>query len=220
MSISLGTLKTIIRDLLGTSSDDPAYSSTILDPQVQDAYDSLLSQILRANPDYLTKTVTLEADSATSHNYTFSAQDTPVTDFAGWLEVRWTDEDGALLRECRYDELRNAGTDYFTITGPDDTPVLRTSKDSEAGTDLYFKYRYWPAEFEDDNSVPSAIPARFHMVVALECLFTAYGAGGEQRLPRELYQRWQDRRGDLLAHVGRRGVQNSRTRLDPTMDPI
>lgn len=206
--------------MLGTSSDDPAYSNTILNPQIQDAYDALLSAILRVNPDYLTKTVTLAADGATSHNYTFSAQSPPLTDFSGWLEVRRTDEDGAPLRECRYDELRDAGVDYFVITGPDDTPVLRTSKDSEAGTALYLKYRYWPTAFVDDNSVPSAIPQRFHFVIALECLFTAYGAGGEQRLPRELYERWQDRRADLLAHVSRRGIQVSRTRLDPTETPL
>jgi hypothetical protein len=211
--VNRGTLKTLIRTYLGTSDDDPAYSDAILNPIVQQAADSLLSSIQDANPDYLVKTpVTLVADTTTSHNYTFATQSPAIADFAKWLEVRYNDEDGAPLSEARLEELRDAGTDFFAITGPDEAPVLVTSKDSPAGTDLYFRYGYWPAELVDDNSVPTGVPSRFHDVVALEALF-AFGLGGEQRLPRELYDRWFDRRAQLLSRAGRRGVQNSHSRL-------
>jgi hypothetical protein len=211
--VNRGTLKTQIRTYLGTSDDDPAYSSTILDPIVQQAVDSLLSSIQDANPDYLVKTpVTLVADSTTSHNYTFATQGAPITDFAKWLEVRYDNGDGALLSEARLEELRDAGTDFFAITGPDEAPVLVTSTDSPAGNALYFRYGYWPAALASDSSEPTGVPSRFHDVVALEALFS-FGLGGEQRLPRELYDRWFDRRSQLMSRVGRRGVQNSHSRL-------
>ena len=209
---SRGTLRTLIRTFLGTSADDAAFSAAILDPIVQQAVDSLIASIQDANPDYLVKLVTLVADTTTSHNYTFATQGTPIADFAKWLEVRYDDEDGSQLVEARLEELRDLGTDYFTIKGPDEAPVLVTSADSPAGKSLYFRYAYWPAELVDDNSVPTGIPSRFHDVVALEALFV-FGLGGEQRLPRELYDRWFDRRAQLLSRVGRRGTQNSRTRM-------
>ena len=206
-------LKNLVRRYLGTSSDDPAYANDVLEPMVQQAIDSLVSSIQDANPDYLVKPpVTLVADTPTSHNYTFATQAAPIVDFAKWLEVRYTDEDGSLLSEARLEDLRDSGTDFFAITGPDEAPVLVTSKDSPAGNALWFRYAYWPAELTVDTDEPDGIPTRFHDVIALECLFV-YGLGGEQRLPRELYDRWFDRRAQLMSRVGRRGVQNSRSRL-------
>jgi hypothetical protein len=210
--VNRGTLKTLIRTYLFTSDDDPAYSDTVLDPIAQQAYDSVLSDINQAKPDYLSKTVTLAADSSASHDYIFATQAVPIDDFASWLEVRYTDEDGTALEEARLEELRGAGSDFFAITGPDEAPVLTTSKDSPAGTPLFFRYGYWPADFVDDSSTLAGVPVKYHDVVALEALF-AYGLGGEQRLPPELFNRWRDRKAQMLARVGRRGVQNSRSRL-------
>lgn len=206
-------IKGWIRRFLGTSDDDPAFDDSVLDPIVQQAVDSLLTAIQDVNPDYLVKPpVLLTADSPTSHNYTFASQSAPITDFAKWLEVRYTDEDGAQLDEARLEELASFGGDFFAITGPDEAPILVTSSDTEAGTGLWLRYAYWPAVLAGDSSQPTGISSRFHDVVALEALF-AFGLGGEQRLPPELRERWFDRRGQLLARAGRRGTGVSRTKL-------
>lgn len=219
MGTSRATLSTLLRTYLGTAADDPFYSDTVVNATLQEAYDDLLSEILRANPSYLQKPVTLAADGAASHLYTLATQAVPIVDFAGWLEVRWTDTNGSLLRECRQDELRDAGVDYFSISGPDQSAVLETSVDSDAGVPLFFRYRFWPAAFSGDSDTPAALPERFQSVVALESVF-AFGFGGEQRCPPELRERWITRKANLLAHVGRRGIQPSRTRLDPSQDPV
>jgi hypothetical protein len=209
---SRGTIKTSIRRLLGTESDDPAFSDAILDPIVQEAVDSLRTDVDLQNPGYNSTEVTLEADSSTSRLYTFATQSTAITDFGRALEVRWTDEDGLELNEVRIDELREAGPDFYAILGIDSAPVLRVSKDSEAGVDLFMRYTAWGADLADDNSVPSGIPLRFHDVIALEALY-AVALGGEERVPSELYARWIDRRGQLMHHVGKRSAQPSRTRI-------
>jgi hypothetical protein len=209
---SRSTIKSWIRTLLAASADDPAWSDAVLDPIVQQAADSLVADIHRANPAVLYREATLAPNSSTSHSYTFATQPTPITDFAGWIEVRWTDSEGLPLDECRLDELRAAGGDYFTLTGLDEATVLVTSPDSSAGKPIWLRYRYWPARLVDDNSVPGGISAYYHDVIALEALF-AFGLGGEQQRPPELQQRWFDRRGQLFASVGRRGNQVSRTRV-------
>ncbi|KKL98193.1 hypothetical protein LCGC14_1826830, partial [marine sediment metagenome] len=201
-----------IRVFLATPTDDPAYSDTILNPIVQEAVDSLLTDINEQNPSYNSTTVTLAADSSSGRVYTFASQSTPITDFARWLEIRRTDSDGLELIEVRYDELRAAGADHFVITGVDSAPVLETSFDSTAGTAIWLRYTKWFADMTDDNDVPSGIPLKFHDVIALEALF-AFGLGGEQRLPPDLRNRWFDRRNQLIHHVGRRGSQVTRTRL-------
>lgn len=206
------TIRSTLLTFLATASDDPLYSATILDPIIQQAVDALLHDIQEANPDYLSTSVTLTANSTSSHLYTFATQAVPVTDFARWLEVRYTDENGVPLAECRLEELRDFGSDYFCITGPDETPILQTSTDSPAGTALFFRYAYWPVVLASDTSEPTGIPNRYHDVVELEALF-AFGLGGEQRMPPELFGRWRDRRAQLLARVGRRGVQPSGSRL-------
>ena len=206
------TIVTSIRRFLATPNDDPAYSDTILNPIVQEAVDSLLTDINEQNPSYNSTTVTLAADSSTGRVYTFASQSTPITDFARWLEIRRTDSDGLELIEVRYDELRAAGADHFVITGVDSAPVLETSFGSTAGTAIWLRYTKWFADMTDDNDVPSGIPLKFHDVIALEALF-AFGLGGEQRLPPDLRNRWFDRRNQLIHHVGRRGSQVTRTRL-------
>ncbi|KKN06681.1 hypothetical protein LCGC14_1074780 [marine sediment metagenome] len=206
------TIVTSIRRFLATPTDDPAYSDTILNPIVQEAVDSLLTDINEQNPSYNSTTVTLAADSSTGRVYTFASQSTPITDFGRWLDIRWTDSDGLVLTEVRYDELRPAGADHFIITGIDSAPTLETSPDSEAGKAIWLRYTQWFADMSDDNDVPSGIPLKFHDVIALEALF-AFALGGEQRLPPELRNRWFDRRNQLIHHIGRRGSQVARTRL-------
>lgn len=198
--------------MLGTSADDAAFSATILDPIIQEAIDGLLHDMQEANPHYLATSVTLTADSGSSHLYTFALQSPAVTDFAKWIEVRYTDENGIPLAECRLDELRDFGSDYFTLLGREDAPILQTSADSPAGTPLFFRYATWPALLANDGDIPTGIPTRYHDVIALEALF-AFGLGGEQQRPPELSIRWRDRRAQLLARVGRRGAQPSRSRL-------
>ncbi len=203
---------TSIRLFLGTPSDDPAYTDTILNPIVQQAVDSLLTDINKQNPGYNSTTVTLAADSSSGRVYTFASQSTPITDFARWLEIRWTDSAGLELTEARYDELRAAGQDHFFISGIDSAAVLETSPDSTAGVAIFLRYTKWFADMTADGNVPSGIPLKFHDVIALEALY-AFALGGEQRTPPELRARWFDRRNQLMHHVGRRGNQPSRTRI-------
>ena len=209
---TVGTTYTLIRTLLGTSADDPQFTDTILLPIVQSAYDSLLTDLAAQNPDYLSTAVTLTADSASSHTYTFASQASPITNFARWISVRETDDTGAPLAEARRDELRSFGSGYFQLRGPDDAPILVTSPDTTAGIALYFEYAYWPVALAASGDSLTGLPARFHDVVAFEALF-AYGLGGEQRRPPELSARWVDRRAQLLSSVGRRGIQPSQSRL-------
>ncbi len=206
------TIVTSIRRFLDTPSDDPAFTATILNPIVQEAVDSLLTDINEQNPGYNSTTVTLAADSSTGRVYTFASQASAITDFARWLEIRWTDSAGLELTEARYDELRAAGQDQFFISGVDSAAVLETSPDSPAGKAIFLRYTQWFADMTADGDVPSGIPLKFHDVIALEALF-AFALGGEQRLPRELHNRWFDRRAQLIHHVGRRGTQPSRTRI-------
>ncbi len=206
------TIVASIRRYLATPSDDPAYSDTILNPIVQEAVDSLLTDINEQNPSYNSTLVTLAADSSSGRVYTFASQSSPITDFSRWLDIRWTDSDGLNLTEVRYDELKDAGADHFIITGIDSAPALETSPDSEAGKAIWLRYTKWFADMSGDNDVPSGIPLKFHDVIALEALF-AFGLGGEQGIPPDLRARWFDRRNQLIHHVGRRGSQVARTRL-------
>ena len=208
---SRATIKGWIRNLLGTTDDDPFFASSTLDPIIQQACDALVAGISDNNPDYLVRTpVTLTALSAASHIYSFPQLN--ITDFAKALEVRYTDEDGLELVEARFEELRDSGSDYYAITGADEIAQLQTSRGTEVGVALWMRYRYWPVDMDDDSDSPEGIPTKFHDVVALEALF-AFGLGGEQRLPPELHQRWIDRRGQLFAHVAVRSTRPRRTRL-------
>ncbi len=194
---------------LGTTDDDPAFPDTLLEPALQQGYDSLCEDIRQLNADYFATTVTLAAVSATSHQYNLAAQ---AALFASYLDVRYDDDQGAMLRECRFDELPVVGDAFFALSGPDAALVLFTSPGSPAGQPLWMRYAAWPATFADDNAAPTLIPERFHDVVGLEALFV-FGVGGEQSLPRELRDRWTTRRAQLLSHCSRRGSGVSRTRF-------
>ena len=206
------TIVTSIRRYLAADSDDPLYTDTILNPIVQEAADSLVTDINIQNRAYNSTTVTLTADSTTSHLYTFATQSSPLTDFSGWLEMRLIDANGLAMHEVPMDGLREAGEGHFAITGIDSAGVLESSLDTSAGTAVWMRYTQWPALLSGDSSVPGGIPLRFHDVIALEALY-AFELGGESRTPQRLYTRWLDRRAQLIHHVGKRGAQPSRTRL-------
>lgn len=205
-------LATRVRQLLGTAEDDPQFSATVLNPILQDAYWSLLEDIKKLNPGYLQAFVTLVPDSASSRTYTFSMQVPPLTDFAGWLDLRWTDENGWPLREVRYDELGGMDAGAFALSGQDETAVVSIPPAATPGTNIRMVYAAWPALWTADTDSPDKIPVRYHDVVALEALY-AFGLGGEQRIPAELFTRWQDRRSQLLESVAQRGVQPSTMRV-------
>jgi hypothetical protein len=210
---SRAIIRARIRVLLGSAEDDPAFPDDVLNPIIQEAVDGLVADILLQNPNYLLRpAVTLAAASATSHSYVFATQAVPITDFGGVVELRHTDQDGFELREARFEELRDAGGDFYAITGPDETPELVTAAAVDAGVPLFLRYRFWPADIAADTDAPEGIPLKFHDVVALEALF-AFGLGGEQRRPPELSQRWQVRRDQLIQHVGRRSTMPRTTRL-------
>lgn len=205
-------LATRVRQFLGTAEDDPQFSDTILNPNLQDAYSGLLEDIKQLNPGYLQTSVTLAADSATSRIYTWATQTPTITDFAGWLDIRWTDENGVPLTEVRYDELRNANANAFALSGQDEALVLTVASLADAGQPLWVVYNAWPAAWTSDTDSPTKIPVRYHDVVALEALFV-FGLGGEQRIPGELYTRWETRRAQLMQSVAKRGVQPSTMRV-------
>lgn len=211
---SLATLRSRLLVHLVTTADDPLYTTTVLNQALVDAHHSLLDAIQRANPSYFYKEVTLTPDSQTTWTYTFATQSPPITDFSTMREVRKTNEDGDLLNEVRIEELRDAGNGFFTITGPDDAPVLRLSKDTELGLNLYAKYTYWPADMVQDSDSPNGIPLNYHDLLPLEALFV-FGFGGESRVPPDLQTRWYDRRAELVAHVSHRTRFPQRTRTDP-----
>lgn len=214
-----GQVKTIIRNWLGTGADDPVYGDTaagvspLLDPAVQQVVDDLIDQIHVASPYYLSTFAPLVPDAVTDRVYSLLNQTPPILDFSHWLELRMTDESGSTFEEARLEELQASGSGYFCITGPDKAAVVQTSPDTQAGVPLWLRYGIWPDDLVDDSSVIPGIPLRFHDVVALETLFV-FAVGGESRWPDELRERRKDRHARLIAHVGKRGVQNNRTRLD------
>lgn len=218
--LSRAGVKTIIRNLLATGADDGLYGDTsagvspLLDPIVQEVVNSLIGEMHEHSPWYLSRTVTLTPDVTATRSYVFSTQAPAIIDFSKWLEVRYTNADGATLDECRLEELRDFGGGYFAVHGPDEAPTIELSLSDAPNVPLFFRYAYWPDDLANDNAVIPGIPGRYHDVVAYESLF-AFAVGGESRWPPELRERWTNRRAQLFAHIGRRGVQPARTRLAP-----
>jgi hypothetical protein len=211
---SRGTIKDRLRLYLGVDSDDPQYSDELLNWVFLEAVSSLATDINRQNPSFNVTEATLTPQSSTSRDYVFGTQPTAITNFASWLEVRWTDSEGLELHECRLDEIRAAGPDHFTILreGIESLGRLKVSDDSPAGQNVWMRYTIWEAVFTSDSDSPASVPAEFHDVIVLEMLF-AFAIGGEAAIPRDLHARWQDRRAQLIHYVGKRGVQNSRSRI-------
>ena len=219
---SLATMRNILLTYLVTTADDPLYTPTVLNQVLADAYNGLIAEIHSRNRGYLYKDVLLTPDATTTQpwstqpveSYTLATQSPAITDYAYWIELRKTNDDGDLLKECRLEDLRDAGNGFFAVAGPDDSPVIRLSKDTELGLNLYLKYGYWPAQLAQDTDVPSAIPLRYQDVVPLEACF-AFGLGGESAFPPDLRQRWVDRRAMLMARISRQGTWPGRTKVDP-----
>ena len=219
---SLAVLRAQLLVYLATTTDDPLFTSAVLNGFLKDAHHNLVDEIHRTNRSYLAKDVLLIPDATTTQvwstapvlQYSLATQTPAITDFAYWIELRKTNDDGDLLRETRLESLRDAGNGYFAVIGPDDTPVIRLSKDTEQGINVYMKYGYWPLDMQVDTDAPGGIPVQFHDVLPLEACF-AFALGGESTWPEELRGRWIDRRGALLMHVSKRGTQVSQTKVDP-----
>lgn len=211
-------LKTLIRNYLGTGADDPLFGddedgiAALLDPVVQQTIDGIIGEIHETNRHYLSRTVTLQPDSATGSTYSLASQAVPILDFAHWLEVRYDTRQGARLSECRVEELLEAGSGYFALYGADEEATFELSSSDQTGRPLFLRYGYWPANLEDNNATVVGVPARYHDVLVLEALFV-FGVGGESRWPEELRERWKNRRAALFNHITRRGVEPKRTRL-------
>src|SRR6266850_2475942 len=219
---SLAVLRANLLIYLATTTDDPLFTSAVLNGFLKDAHHSLVDEIHRTNRDYLYKDVLLTPDVNTTQvwssapvlSYTFATQSPAITDFAYWIELRKTNDDGDLLREIDLESLRDAGNGFFAISGTDDNPTLRLSKDTEQGINVYMKYGYWPLDMQFDTDAPLGIPVQYHDLLPLEALFS-FALGGEGQRPPELQQRYLDRRSALFAHVGKRGTQVHRTKVDP-----
>lgn len=210
--MNLAALRSTALVYLGTASDDPAYPATTLNLLAQQAYAQILGDITDSNPGYLSKTVTLTPDSATALTYTFSTQAPPITDYHKWLEVRVTSDTGMPLTEMRPEELDTCGAGTFALTGTDDTPVLTLGSQSTPGSNLFLRYTYWPPALAVDTDIPVGVPSMYHDVIALRLAELCYALGGEGAFPPNLVVLTQNRLASLLATVGRRGVQASRTR--------
>jgi hypothetical protein len=220
---SLALLQQKVLTLLATTSDDPLYTPVLLTSYINDAVHQLLDDIQKQNRSYLTKEVLLTPDPATQPSwatapimtYTFATQSPPITDFSMYQEIRKTNEDGDLLRESPADLLRDAGNGFFYISGTDDSPVLRLSRDTEQGLNLYLMYTYWPPDMVAGTDFPGGIPVQYQDVIALETAQLIFSLGGESVCPPDQMRQWMNRRAALVAHVGRRGTQPGRTRVDP-----
>lgn len=219
---SLAVLRAQTLVLLATSSDDPLYTPAVVNGFLRDVHHSLVDEIHRTNRNYLYHDVLLVPDATTTQpwstspvlSYTLNTQTPPITDFAYYIELRKTNDDGDLLRECPLDAIRDAGNGFFAVSYTDDSAQIRVSKDTEAGLNVYMKYGYWPVDMQADTDAPGGIPLQFHDVLPLEACFS-FGLGGESVFPPDLKQRWIDRKSALIAHVAQRGTQVSRTRVDP-----
>lgn len=210
--MNLGQLRTTALTYLGTSSDDPAFTPTILNLLAQQAYSQVVADMLDSNPGYLSTTVTLTADSSTARTYTFSTQSPPITNYHKWLEVRWDQHQGGRLTEVRPEELDRNAASCFALTGPDDTPVLTLGLNSLVGHSLFFRYAYWPPVLVLDADIPVGVPSQYHDVLAFRMAQLGAGLGSESAMTPAMNVLAQDRLASLLATVGRRGVQASRTR--------
>lgn len=210
--MNLGELRTTALVYLGTSSDDPAFPAATLNLLAQQAYDQFIADMLDSNPGYLSTTVTLQPDSSTALTYTFSTQSPPITNYHKWLEVRWQDQTGGCLMEVRPEELDAGGVNVFALTGPDDTPVLTLGFNSKTDNALFLRYAYWPPALVLDTDVPVGVPTRYHDTLAFRMAVLGAGLGSESAITPQMLVLAQDRYASLMATVGRRGVQASRTR--------
>jgi len=219
---SLAVLRAQLLIYLATTPDDPLYTTAVLNGFLTDAHHHIVDEIHKTNRSYLVKDVLLTPDATTTQpwstapvlQYSLATQSPAITDFAYWVELRKTNDDGDLLQECPLDALRDAGNGYFAVQFTDDAAVIRLSKDTEQGINVYLKYGYWPPDMQADTDAPQGIPVKFHDVLPLEACYS-FALGGESELPGELRARWLDRKAALLNHVSKRGTWPSRTKVNP-----
>lgn len=194
---TLAGLRTLVYTYLGTVSTDPAYSLTTVNTLLNAVGNRYIDDIHQMKPDYLVKTATI---TGAAHSYTLP------TDFAGWLEVRLVDATGRSLDEARHEELNDGGS-FFSITGPDGTAILTTSDAVTAGSAIYLRHRYTPAELSGDTDVPTWMSSRHHDLLAREAAIDAYGLGNESQPASTFIATTAERRAQFWLAIGRRGVQ-------------
>jgi hypothetical protein len=211
--VNLSQLQESVYAHLGTTSSDRAFPSAKVTRYLNDARNELVAELPGG---YRQTSATWAADSATARTYTLTSQTPAVTGLVRVLQLRLRDSEGSRLREVRFDQ-RNEWSGYaFAVTGADETAVVTTNQDVEAGIALYAEYETWPAELATSTDTPSEIPARFHDVLALMAAELAYASGGEGRFPGELREKLHDRRAQLWAHAGRRSLDVSTQRETST----
>lgn len=202
-------MRRFMRMVLGVPDTDPVFTDPALNLALQQAHESLWHDAQQANPGYVWGTTTLAADAGgDGHTYTLNTQSTPVADFVRHLELRLTNAEGSVLTEARPEELRAAGGEHFNVKGEGSTAVITTSPDTDASVALWLRYLTKPDQFTSDTAEPALVPRQYQEVLPLEAL----GLVAAGRIPKDLRDRWQDRRAQFLAHVGRRGTLPSRTR--------
>lgn len=204
--MNLSAIRSLVYTYLGTQSTDPAYPSATVTSLINAAANAYIADIQQLDPTYLRTTTTLSPTAAGARTYTLPAN------FAGVVEVRQTDADGARLAQVRDDEL--AINDYracFAIYGADGSATLET-RGVTAGVTLWLKYRYQPSELSATTDSPSWMPAQFHDLLAREAAIDAFGLGAEASPSPVFMQTTADRRGQFWQHVTVRGVTPRTTR--------
>lgn len=201
--MNLAALRSTTYGLLGTDSKDKFYPAATVDLWLNAAADAVMQRVKETAPDIYRKVATLAAASATSRTYALGTQGTPITDFAGVLALRLVDVDGAPLTLVRDEELDSAAGAYSVI-GLDEAATITTSADIAAGSALWLKYSYWPAQMDDDTDEPGGVPERFHPLIAFEAAETLFTLGDEQAMPGDMKRIQVDWDARLLLHVSRR----------------
>jgi hypothetical protein len=204
--LNLGQLRGMFYAYLGTPDSDPMYPPTTANALINAVARKYHNDIQQANPDFFAVTTTLIADVGTRD---YQLPD----DFAGWLDVRFTNSQGYALEETRFDELPSAwGFAAFAITGTDDAAVLHTSNYCTVAVPLYFAYTQSAADLAGDSDVPSWMPQDFHDLLAREAAIDAYGLGAESAPSPVFMQETMDRRAMFWLKVGKRGARSRQTR--------
>lgn len=198
-------IKRQLRAMLGLASDDPLASDDVLNPIVIAANAQVVSEIGDTVPDALadTDTVALTAHVGTTPADTYQLR-----------AVREGTSAGGDLTPVPYAELELGAANY-ALTGIGPAFTITVSDDVDAAS-LWIQYTKGApsTDLAADTDAPTLIPTAFHDVVALEAAY-AMALGGEQRVPPEIAGRLLDRKGRLMAHLGRarRPGSTSRTRL-------
>lgn len=201
---SLQELQANVWRYLGTTSSDPAFPASGVTSALNNALHSLYADALQEQPDSFAKIATLSAADSTSRQYQLAGQTQPITDFAGVLEVRHTNEDGLELRDVPYSDRLKVSFQGYSVIGADQAASLVTTPATAPGIPLYLTYRYWPTMLSAPADEPQWLPPQFHDIPALMAAEEAYAQGGEQAFPVTYAARLNDRMAQLRLHWSRR----------------